>query len=151
MHSMYWLSQTQTQPLRRNKHCPQGRTPPQTSPSCRWRLRSTVRSPGVCSRHRSSKRAAFWRGVGWISKYPEVLYYYSQGITTECRERSDETLGNVGITTGLVSAAHRLHASLGTGLRHHPFLQPVTAHYRYYVVFVSVLFDEQIYRIMQKI
>ena len=51
----------------------------------------------------------------------------SHGAVTASREGSDETLVGVGVFTVLRSTAHHLQASLGTGLRHHPFRQPVTA------------------------
>ena len=92
--------------------------------------------------------------MGRLSKYPEVLLYSQAivGITTGCRERSGETFGSVGKRTVLQSfIAHRLHASLGTGLRHLAFHQHLTARYGYFVVFVSLVRVEQFYRIMPKI
>ena len=63
---------------------------------------------------------------------------YSLSCSTGGRERSDETVGGVGVHTVLRSATHGLQTNRTTGVRHLPLAQSGTTEYRNFVVFVVI-------------
>ena len=117
---------------------PRSRTLHRTNPSCRWTIPPPVswRAPSSWGRREISSYNISSPLISPLDLH--LAEAQPPSAATAIRgERSDHTLGSVGISTVLRSIAHRTQSGIGTGLRHLAFHQSDTIRHRYFVVFVE--------------